>query len=91
MKNNKNYMSWNEPGNNKKSNAPDIDEIIYKIKSNIIGLFKNNNDNGNKPKNGFFSTKIIRTLTLFLLLIVIASYHLLQVIILVQYELLLII
>lgn len=74
MKNNKNYMSWNEPGNNKKNNAPDIDEIIYKIKSNIIGLFKNNNDNGNKPKNGFFSTKIIRTLALFLLLIVIASY-----------------
>ena len=53
MKDNKNHMSWNESNKNKKDNAPDIDEIIYKIKSNIIGFFRNRN-NKEDNRNNFF-------------------------------------
>ena len=67
MKNNKSYMSWNEPEKNKKDSPPDIDEIIYKIKSNILGFLGKRNNNKN-PKNGLFPAKIIRIILLLLFL-----------------------
>jgi len=73
MEKGKRYMSWNESNKNKKDNGPDMDEIIYKVKSNIIGFFKNKNSNGDK-NNNFFSTKIIKSFILFLLLIVVGAY-----------------
>jgi len=71
MKNEKSYMSWNNSENNKKGSPPDMDEIIYKIKSNIIGFFKKRNaSNGQDGNNRFFSKKTIKA---FLSLIILAS------------------
>merc|ERR1711948_15894 len=73
MRYNKNHMSWNEPEKNSKNTPPDMDEIIYKIKSNILGIFGKKNS-GRNPKNNLFSTKIIRALIFLLLLIVTVFY-----------------
>lgn len=73
MKTNKNHMSWNDPEKKNRNSPPDMDEIIYKIKSNILGVFgrKGNSDG---PKNSLFSAKLIRILILILLFVSIAFY-----------------
>lgn len=74
MESNKNYMSWNESDKNNKQSSPDMDEIIYKVKSSIIGFFRKRNNKNDDKKNNFFSTKILKSLLLLIMMAVIGSY-----------------